>query len=215
MMDGLNTRQTELIREAGEWRLLGMLFECPSEQWREELERLAREISNPGLKEAAMAAVAEGSEGLYHSTFGPGGPAPAREVSYRSWVQPGYMISEISAFYAAFGFKPKTPETPDHVTVEVSFVSYLKLKEAYALAAGREEDAEVTADALRSFVLDHLSKIAERLSRSLSRSGIGYLSRAGAILLERVGRDPDRDGNRGFLPVAAADDEMLECGPGI
>lgn len=214
-MNGLNKRQSELVKEAADWLLLGLLFECPSEEWKRELTRLALETANPDLADAARLAAEEGAEGVYHSTFGPGGPAPAREVSYRSWVQPGYMISELSAYYRAFGFAPDTNETPDHIAVEASFVSYLKMKEAYALASGEADAAEITARAAEAFLRDHLSKVAERLSRSLSRSGIGYLSKAGAILLERVGPDPDRDGNRGFLPVALGDDETIDCGPGI
>ncbi|QQS39700.1 MAG: molecular chaperone TorD family protein [Acidobacteriota bacterium] len=214
-MSGLNKRQAELMKEAAEWRLLGLLFECPSEKWKEELQRLANETADPKLAEAARLAADEGAEGIYHSTFGPGGPAPAREISYRSWAQPGYMISELSAYYGAFGFSPKTDETPDHISVEASFVSYLKMKEAFALASGHTGRAEITSRASEGFIRDHVSKVAERLSRSLSRSGIGYLSKAGEILFERVGPDPDRSGNRGFLPVALADDESLDCGPGI
>ena len=214
-MNGLDQAQMNLMTEAAEWRLLGLLFECPTDAWREEILDLADEVADGELAETARLAADEGTEGLFHSTFGPGGPAPGREVSYRSWVQPGYMISEISAFYRAFAFTPKTAETPDHVAVEASFISYLKLKQIYALSVKDAEHAEITSQAGEAFIKEHLSKIAEPLARSLSRSGVEYLSRAGRLLLNRVGPDPDRDGKREFLPVLSADDETFECGPAV
>lgn len=204
--------EARLINEAAEWRMIGLLFECPSEDWRREIAGLAEEISDEELAAAGRLALSEGSEGLFHSTFGPGGPAPGREVSYRSWVQPGYMISEINAFYRAFAFSPKTPETPDHVAVEASFISYLKMKQAFAVASGRDEQAKITSEAEDAFVRGHLSKIAEPLCNSLALSGLRYLAAAGNALLTRTGPDPDRQTKRQFLPVLDTDEETFRCG---
>ena len=214
MTTDIGDPQEKLISDAAEWRLLGLLFECPSESWRREIAGLAEEVSDQELAAAGRLAAREASEGLFHSTFGPGGPAPGREVSYRSWVQPGYMISEISAFYRAFAFSPKTTETPDHIAVEAAFVSYLKMKQAFAIAAGNEEHARITSEAEAIFIRDHLTKIAEPLCRSLAHSGIGYLSVAGDALLKRTGPDPDRAEKRGFLPVLDTDEETFRCGNG-
>lgn len=211
-MTDLESAEKQLISEAAEWRLIGLLFECPSDAWRKEVAGLAEEIRDEDLAEAARLAASEASEGLFHSTFGPGGPAPGREVSYRSWVQPGLMISEINAYYRAFAFSPKTPETPDHVAVEAAFVSYLKMKQAFAKAAGNEDNARVTSEAEAAFIGDHLSKIAEPLCRSLSLSGIGYLEAAGKALFERTGTDPDKKGKRTELPLIDTDEETFICG---
>ena len=73
---------TDLLRAAAEWRLLGLLFSCPQGDWQAEVAALASEVDDQQLKAAADAARTEASEGLYHTTFGPGGPAAAREVSY-------------------------------------------------------------------------------------------------------------------------------------
>ena len=70
------TTQNQLLGEAAEWRLLGLLFECPLPNWREQMDALAAEVVDADLKAAAEAARLEASEGLYHSIFGPGGPAP-------------------------------------------------------------------------------------------------------------------------------------------
>ncbi len=46
---------------------------------------------------------------------------------------------------------------------------------------------DITADAARSFVEDHLASIAEPLAKSLENSGIVYLQLAAEALLKRVG----------------------------
>jgi hypothetical protein len=150
--------------------------------------------------EGAHNEVAARKKGLFHSIFGPGGPAPGREVSYREWAQPGYLMAELTSYYEAFAFQPATGEVPDHVSVETGFVAYLRLKEAYALLNSDAVHASVTSEAARQFIDDHLSTMAEPLANSLEHSGVKYLSLAGAALLRRTG--PRRDSGRGKgLPV--------------
>jgi nitrate reductase assembly molybdenum cofactor insertion protein NarJ len=203
---------SNLICEAAEWRMISLLFDCPTGDWAVEVESLEKEVRDPRLKEGAASALKEASEGQYHSIFGPGGPAPGREVSYRNWVQPGYLISEISSFYSAFSFTPRTLETPDHVSTETGFISYLKLKEAYAKALNDAESAGITADAAKQFTAEHLTKVAEPLAKSLASSGVEYLSIAAETLLKRTG--PDKDTKiREFLPVLTdIEDEDFGCG---
>ena len=74
----MDVRAHALLRQAAEWRLIGLLFECPVGTWRDDIVALARDIDDPLLGSAVAHALEEASEGLYHSTFGPGGPAPAR-----------------------------------------------------------------------------------------------------------------------------------------
>jgi nitrate reductase assembly molybdenum cofactor insertion protein NarJ len=123
------------------------------------------------------------------------------------------MLSELSSFYDAFSFKPITNEVPDHVAVETGFVAYLRMKEAFALDSCDTESAEITAEAAKTFVSEHLSKYAEQMSKILNSSGIEYLSLAGAALFKRAGRDQDKKNQR-FLPVVEIDEEEseFECG---
>jgi hypothetical protein len=209
-----NTNNTNrLLQDAARWRLLALLFECPVNGWKEQVAAIAAEVDDAELKLAAELAKTEAGEGLYHAIFGPGGPAPPREVTYRSWVQPGYLLSELSAFYAAFAYSPSTPDVLDHVAVEAGFVGYLKLKEAYALEGGEPEHAKITADASRSFIAEHLTKVAEPLANSLNFSGIEYLALAGKALFDLVGKDPDAA--RKILPVIpSVEDEFFSCGEG-
>ena len=203
----------DIIVESAEWRLISLLFDCPTGNWFEDVRSLGKQVSDKRLKRAAKAAQKEASEGLFHSIFGPGGPAPGREVSYRGWVQPGYMLSELSTYYDAFSYKPLTKEVPDHVAVETGFIAYLRLKEAFALECFDDENAKITAAASSAFIDDHLSKYAEQMSKILANSGIEYLSLAGEALFKRTGRDKDKK-NQVYLPVLESVEEEteFECG---
>ena len=206
------TLNNELLRDAAEWRLISLFFDCPIDDWFEQVNELGKQVSDKRLKRAANFAQKQASEGLFHSIFGPGGPAPGREVSYRGWVQPGYLLSEVASFYEAFSYKPVTKEVPDHVSVETGFVAYLRLKELYALEIGDNESADVTCKASKTFIDDHLSKYAQKLSKLLAASGIDYLKLAGAALFDRVGPDKDKS-KQIFLPVLDnADESKFECG---
>jgi nitrate reductase assembly molybdenum cofactor insertion protein NarJ len=206
------TQKTNLLREAAEWRLISLMFECPVGDWQQNVKNLADETDEAQLKTAAEFAKVEASEGLYHSIFGPGGPAPAREVSYRSWVQPGYLLSELSAFYKAFSYQPNLQESPDHIAVETGFMAYLKLKQAFANECGDKENVEITAKAAKTFNDEHLAKFTEQITKSLASSDIEYLALASAALLKRVGKDKDKK-IRQILPVLGdSEDSFFECG---
>ncbi len=208
----MNNKRNNLLREAAEWRLISLFFDCPTGDWFEQVDALGKQVSDKHLKRAAKLAQKQASEGLFHSIFGPGGPAPGREVSYRGWVQPGYLLSELSSFYDAFSYKPVTSEVPDHVGVETGFIAYLRLKELYGLECGDKESADISLKASCTFIDEHLSKFVEKLSKLLAASGIDYLALAGSALFDRVG--PDRDKPKQiFLPVLEDDDaSMFECG---
>lgn len=180
-------RVVRCLRDAAELRLIALLLECPHEHWKETVAALSAEVSAPDLLVAAAAANTEANEGLYHTVLGPGGPAPPREVSYRGAVLPGGVLAEISAYYEAFAYVPECREPPDHVAVEVGFLAYLKLKEAYAVLRGATEEADVTADASHRFAEEHLSRTASAFAAAAESTGAGYLTLAGGALLERVG----------------------------
>ena len=202
----------ELLREAAEWRLISLLFDCPKGVWFTQIDELSRQVSDQKLRKAVKAARREASEGLFHSIFGPGGPAPGREVSYRSWVEPGQLLSELSAFYDAFSYRSGSGEVPDHVAVETGFIGYLRLKELYACECDDAESAAITADAASRFMAEHLAKYAQKLNKLLGASGIEYLEVAGAALFERVGPDKDEE-LKTFPPVLEeTEDSLFECG---
>ena len=205
----LNERECQLARDAAEWRLISLLFECPSNAWRTRVAALAKEVGHPELKAAAESALREADEGLFHYVFGPGGPAPAREATYHQTVELGYLMSDLQSFYNAFEFRPQTEEAPDHVSVETSFIAYLKLKELYALCCGDQSCATTAAEAAKRFIADHLLNLAEPLDARLQDSGIDYLSKAALALARRIG---PRAGGLASLPIVRCDEAEEEFG---
>jgi nitrate reductase assembly molybdenum cofactor insertion protein NarJ len=191
-----------LLRDSAEWRMISLLFQCPTpipsrdrqgavaQSWHNQVRSLSAEISDPDLLQASQQALAEAREGIYHSLFAPGGPAPPREATYKDSLQLGHLLSELNAYYTAFAYTPSTADPPDHVSVESDFLAYLRLKQAYALANGDEQAAETTAQAASDFLRDHLSRIADPLAKTLSHSGVPYLAATAAALLKRTGPSP-------------------------
>lgn len=212
-MTTLEQPAQELLQEAAEWRLLSLLLECPSNDWRRMVQEVSAETSGPELREAAALAFDHASEGLYHSTFGPGGPAPPREATHRDTLQLGYLLSELSAYYASFGYNPDSFEPPDHISVEAGFVAYLKFKQAYALACGDTGAAGIAESACREFVSEHLASVAAPLADMLAASGVPYLEATGRALARRAGPAKKR-----FLildsPAPLSADGVFGCGDG-
>jgi nitrate reductase assembly molybdenum cofactor insertion protein NarJ len=209
----LDACRQELLREAAAWRLLGLLFECPSSAWRRHVRALAREVRAPGLRMAAHAALKQAGEGLYHSTFGPGGPAPCREAACRPAVELGTLMADLEGFYQAFGYQPENCEPPDHVAIETGFVSFLCLKQVYAIADGNQEAADIISQATRRFLEDHLRMLAGPLAAALRHSPVSYLKMAGEELCRRTGARPEASADPSSPPVlhSAFDCTASQC----
>jgi nitrate reductase assembly molybdenum cofactor insertion protein NarJ len=203
----LSADERQLLREAAEWRLIGLLLEYPSCGWREQVAEVAAEVTDPRLRAAAGEAPAQASEGLYQSIFGPGGPVSPREVTYLGGIQLGYLLSELAACYDAFAYHPATTEPADHLSVECGFVAYLKLKQAYALSCGDSEHAQLTAEAAERFMAEHLSAMAQPVSEALASGFPSYLAVAAELLLERTGRPRSAP-----APIPYDDDSAITCG---
>jgi nitrate reductase assembly molybdenum cofactor insertion protein NarJ len=186
----LDPRFAGLLRDAADWRVLGRLFERPSPEWLDDLDRLGAEVGDEALAATVRAAREGAAEGRYHSTFGPGGPAPPREASYHLSLELGNLMSELTTIYDAFGYTPPGDEPPDHVAIETGFIAYLRLKEAYALSSGEEETAQIARRAAVAFTTDHLAMFAQPLAALLAESDIEYLVQASAQLAARVGPKP-------------------------
>jgi hypothetical protein len=178
----------ELLNEAAEWRLLGLMFDCPRGDWHAQVSALSAEVHSEKLRSIAMAALEEASEGIYHTAFGPGGPAAPREVSHRQSDLAGQYLAELMGAYAAFAYIPQPDNPPDHIATEVDFVAYLRLKQAFAAARNERDQADVVADAIMNFVDNHLAVTAVPLAGLLTTSSISYLSEAATALSDRVSR---------------------------
>jgi hypothetical protein len=118
----------------------------------------------------------------------------------------GTLISELVICYDAFGYAPRLAEPPDHIAVEIGFVAFLKLKEAYARAMGDHDHAGIAARAAAAFIADHLATMAEPLAQILASSPLPYLASASRLLAARVGPRP-RSGRLPMLSPALVDED--------
>jgi TorA maturation chaperone TorD len=180
----------EILDEACQWRLLSLLLSRPAAERKEEVRRLAGEQTAPRLTAAANAWCDNAGEGAYLRLLGPGGLVPAREVAYRPFADPGWLLADVARSHRAFGFHPAAEEPPDHVAVLADFVSYLLLKEAYARGCEDDGMAEITREALEHFIEEHLAPVARRLAERLDGCGATDWSVAAWLLAERVPAPP-------------------------
>jgi hypothetical protein len=178
-----------LIAAAAEWRLIGLLLERPRRGWHEEIAALAVEVHGRRLRVAARAAQ-QATEGEYLSLLGPGGVVSPRAVTYRPFEDPGQILATLNAAYEAFAYHPRAEDPIDHIAVEVGFVAYLLLKEAFARAADRAADAKTTAVARRSFMGTHLASLAAHFARRLEPASGSYIVDCAQLLHTKLPRVP-------------------------
>jgi len=103
---------------------------------------------------------------------------------------PGWILADVSRFYQAFAYRPRSEDPIDHVAVEAGFVGYLCLKEALARASGDEAAARETARARTEFVAEHLAAIAVPLAERLAAIGDGHLAATARVLASSVPPSP-------------------------
>lgn len=151
------------LRKRAFWRKLAAavaVAEVPAAAMAlDRLREAAKPVGGPGLPEEHTFLFARKVLVSPHGTsYGAGGGDPALERA------------RLSAFYAAFGFavSEARPALPDHISLELEFAAVLLAKEAYALAQGWAERAEVTREARGRFLAEcvapWLPQFAARLS---------------------------------------------------
>lgn len=143
--------------------------------------------------------------------------------------QRAQQMADVAGFYEAFGLTPSRarPDRPDHIVLELEFVSLLLTKKRLARVArpddlAAEEHLEVCDKARRDFVGEHLVGWVPSFSLGLKRkAGAGYIHDLASVLsalipLERVVLDlpagltssPVRPALRIIEPL----EEEAECG---
>ena len=75
-----------------------------------------------------------------------------------------HSVTDVSAFYKAFGLNPKKGENPDALTYELEFAAMLLVKESMA---ENEEEKEITKDAYQKFMDDHLVDFSKQFIEKL------------------------------------------------
>lgn len=96
---------------------------------------------------------------------------PIYEVEYdrNRAVSQGPTLADIAGFYRAFGLEIAVNERPDHLALELEFMSVLAYKEALALQNNLFEQAEICRDAQRKFLEAHLGRWVKLFAEILVR----------------------------------------------
>jgi putative dimethyl sulfoxide reductase chaperone len=105
------------------------------------------------------------------------GDCPLNEIEYGDLkadplFQP-HRLADLAAFYRAFGLDvaDSAAERPDHLGIELEFMSVLAAKEAYALEYQLDADHRaVCHDAQKKFLREHLGRWAPAFARRLVRA---------------------------------------------
>jgi TorA maturation chaperone TorD len=169
------------------------------------------------------------------------GMAPPYETEYgnEALFQQPQELSDLTGFYSAFGLTLKSSEheRADHVSCECEFMSFLAMKEAYALKHGDTAMLAETVKAKKLFLRDHLGRFLPTFANTLVRTtnphpypllrgegeGEGdfhsFYRALADLCLRFISQETDRLGIRlgpVNLPLRPADDERvpIACGNG-
>jgi len=128
------------------------------------------------------------------------GDCPLNEIEYGDLnadplFQP-HRLADLAAFYRAFGLEVAdgAAERPDHIGLEMEFMSVLAAREAYALEQQADDDLLIVCrDAQKKFLREHLGRwsraFARRLARNATDDTLGALAK---FLADFVGAECTR-----------------------
>ena len=186
----------------------------------DELPGAVAALSNAGRVDIAV--LSSSHVALFGHTARGSVPPYETEYGNEALFQQPQELSDLMGFYRAFGLTLKLGEyeRPDHISCECEFLSFLALKEAYALEHQQAEMLEETRKAHRLFLKDHLGRFLPTFARKLSREDRGgFYAKLGDICLRIVTQESARlnIAMGGFnLPLRPADDDRvpMACGSG-
>ncbi len=151
---------------------------------------------------------------------------PGYETAYRGSeiFNQTAVMADIAGFYRAFGLEVggSLRERPDHVTVELEYLAFLCFKEALSTEGGEIDQADVCADAERTFLADHLGDWGPELGRRLElHSDHEFFGVVGKLLdrwinlrLDDLGVEPNASAGALFPSHGLGTDEApLPCEP--
>ncbi|MBI4523001.1 MAG: molecular chaperone TorD family protein [Deltaproteobacteria bacterium] len=152
------------------------------------------------------------------------GLAPPYETEYGSEAifQQAHELGDLAGFYHAFGLvlNSKEHERADHLSCECEFLSFLALKEAYALEQFDTPMLEEVRKATRVFLQDHLARFVPAFARKLAtEDGGGFYGALSALCLSFTLQECARFGvpaGAESLGLRPADDDRvpMACGSG-
>jgi TorA maturation chaperone TorD len=193
----------EVLGRAQGFRALARAFAPPGDMARvlTDLAALAARSRGPLGAAAARAVEALAAErgaplcDAHAALFGGHGGVPAREGAYTDArrIAPA-ELADLRGFLLAFKLEERG-ELADHVASECELASLLALKQAWALAEGEAERAQIAGEAYRALVADHLARFAPRFAARVRAAAAPAFYAAAADALEAfVAGEADRLG---------------------
>jgi len=176
------------LRRAQVYSFLSDAFLYPDDNWPEDLSLLDVVLADlegfglDPLRHCLRAGVAiqplelAALQAEYRRTFGAAGSmCYETEYGLPHEYRQSQELADINGFYRAFGFTigGQVRERPDHVAVELEFMSIMALKEAYTANNGPVEHFEVCLEAQRTFLRDHLGRWIDLLAQSVALNAGG------------------------------------------
>src|SRR3990172_6805871 len=109
---------------------------------------------------SSLLTLAEAHRALFGHTAGGAVPPYETEYGNEALFQQPQELGDLMGFYQAFGLAVKSGEheRPHHISCECEFLSFLAMKEAYALEHDDREMLEETRKAQKLFLKDHLGR---------------------------------------------------------
>lgn len=184
----MTTKQKTDIRllNADMYRLIANCFDFPSKERLYAIKEMAAGLSQTGYPDkeintmlSTLTEAINESEILndYSLIFIKGG-VPLNESHT---LQKFSSVADVSAFYHAFGFSPKTGENPDSIMYELEFLALLLLK---MTLAPNEEAKEVCEKAYRDFLEEHTGEFSLALAKRIREGNAGSYFFTVSYLLE-------------------------------
>jgi len=190
----MNKDREKLLIEADIYRLLSLSFAYPDRETGETLRSLIEDMGDvihnvsSGIQEKFIlyrnslnGLSAETREEEFTELFMTRMLCPPYENSYgKSGGNKAGTLADINGFYKAFGLSisEKDSDMPDHIAIEMEFLSLLALKEAYGIEHGQADMVEVCVSAKKNFLTDHIGgwagifckNLAERTTKDFYRN---------------------------------------------
>lgn len=185
-----------------------------------------------GLASLVQAVAQAGAAGAtvlmasYRALFGHAvrGPIPPYETEYgnEALFQQPQEMGDLMGFYRAFGLTVRVDghERCDHISCECEFLSFLALKEAYALEHRDPDMLEASRKATRLFLRDHLGRFLPAFAAKLRREDragfYGMLVQLCLAFIELESNSFDVPRGAASLGLRPVDDDRIPmaCGSG-
>jgi TorA maturation chaperone TorD len=192
----------ELVQRAGWFKVFSLLFRYPNEEALELLKAGVAELpvevlgtkmrtNADSFKRAIADATPDQITREYSALFTGAGLCRSNENDYEKLsFSMTEKLADVAGFYGAFGFEVRSDigERPDFIGAELDFINLLLLKQAYAVQNNWAEQANISADAVRSFLETHFINWVPKLCYSLGElaTNDGIYARASGALAAMV-----------------------------